>query len=150
MANKQKIVNLMKNQKIQMKWDIISYPKDRQKNFNLIMTSAAKNWEKARAWPGLVGVGKGTVTLESSWASPSNSETGPPHDKGSQVSGAMDKNMHRIPATTKPETMKMFTWLKMQKSTVICSLLTNKAQLQANEMNLQVLNYKAQEWIREE
>ena len=135
----------MKNQKIQMKWDTTSHPKDGQKNFNPIMTSAAKNWEKPRAWPGLVGVEKGTVTLESSWASPSNEETGLPHDKGSQVSGAMNKNMHRIPVTTKPETTKIFTWLKMEKSTVICSLLTNEARLQANEMNLKVLNYKAQE-----
>ena len=114
----------------------MSHPKDRQNNFNLIMTSAAKDWEKARAWLGLQGVGKGAVTLESSWTSRGNNETGLPHNKGSQVSGAMDKNMHRIPATAKPETMKMFTWLKMEKSTVICSLLTNKAWLQANEMNL--------------
>ena len=52
----------------------MSHPKDRQKNFNLIMTSAAKDWEKARAWPGPVGIGKGMVTLESSWASPGNKQ----------------------------------------------------------------------------
>lgn len=54
----------MKNQKIQMKWDITSLSKGGQKNLNLIMTSAAKNWGKPRAWPRLAGVEKGAVTAK--------------------------------------------------------------------------------------